>query len=156
MQLTNELSHLPLWSRPRYADFGSWNHSFVCCYFMHGFWNPFLHSLMLHVRVLEPFLRSLMLHAQVLLGFGCCWYFHIQDEPFACFFVVFGCPCLQSMSSRGISCYSIPVGCPIAASPPGMQAKQAGLYCWWGIWLMRSPDGYWQVRWARHYCLSCY
>lgn len=140
MQLTNEFRHLPVWSRPRYADFGSWNPSFVCYCFMHGFCNPFLHLLMLHAWVLEPIL-SFINAACTSFGihsFVCCRCMHrfclasttddiltFQMGPLHVSFVISKCPCLQSMSSRGINCYRIPVGCPVAASPPRMQAKMS-------------------------------
>ena len=52
-------------------------------------------------------------------------------------------PYLQSMSSRGISYYRIPVGCPVAASSPGMQAKQERLLLRTRDSLMKSLDGVW-------------
>ena len=55
--------------------------------------------------------------------------FSFGMSPLHVSFDVFGCPYLQSMSLEGIVCYRIPVGCPVAAYPPRMQAKRAGLYC---------------------------
>ena len=122
-----------------WTGFGT--HSFIRWCYMHVFQSPF-HWL-------------LLLHAQVLLGFGCWWCFHVQDELFACLLCYFSIVLISKvcrMSSRGISCYRIPVGCPVAASPPGMQAKWVGLYCQWGIQMMRSPDGDWQVGRVKHHC----
>lgn len=53
-------------------------------------------------------------------------------------FVGLYCPYLESMFYRGINHYKIPIGCVVAASPPRMKAKRAGLWS-----LMKSLDGAW-------------